>query len=209
MPIITATRHTTSGPGSRPVTEPIRAPRPAQRLMPRSLAGRRRFAGMALAAAGLAATFAAAIAGSGHLGRGAAAQIGFAATVTLFAMGEALRSPAGPVSIDDRTAPGAARRRQWLGAFALVAGGLLGLTVGGAALGAGWGISLLTTLAVACAVASIAAPPPAAQADSAEPWPGRANCADRMNLARMGEATVPRGRIPLTTREQRVRRGQP
>jgi hypothetical protein len=174
MPITTATRHTTSGPGRRPVTEPARAPRPAQRLMPRWLAGRRRFAGVTLAATGLAVTFAATIAGSGHLGRGAAAQIGFAATVTIFAIGEALRSPAGPVSIDDRTAPGAARRRKRLGTFALVAGGLLGLTAGGAALGAGWGTTLLTTLAVACAVASIAAPRPAAfaPAEPRRPQPG-------------------------------------
>jgi hypothetical protein len=129
---------------------------------------------VALATTGLAATFAAAIVSSGHLSRGAAAQIGFAATITIFAIGEALRSPASPGSVDDRTAPGAARRRQRLGTFALLAGCLLGLTAGGAALGAGWGTTLLTTLAVACAVASIAAPRPAAfaPAEPQRPQPG-------------------------------------
>jgi hypothetical protein len=56
----------------------------------------------------------------------------------------------------------AARRAQlpmprWLaGGLALVTGCILGPFVGGAALGADWGTTLLTTLAVACAVASVA-----------------------------------------------------
>ena len=163
MPIIAATRHATSGRDSGPDAEPARTPGGAPPLMPRWLAGRRRFAGVALAATGLAATFAAVIAGGGHLGRGAAAQIGFAAAVTIFAVGEAQRSPARPVIIRDRVAPGAGRRRKWLGTFALVTGALLVPPAGGAALGAGWGTSPLTALAMACAVASITASRPGRQ----------------------------------------------
>jgi len=79
-------------------------------------------------------------------------------------MGEALRSPACPVIIDDRAPSGAARRRKRLGTFALAAGALLAPSAGGAALGAGWGTSLLTALAMAGAVASITATRPGRQA---------------------------------------------
>jgi hypothetical protein len=163
MPTITAARPTTSGQDSRPAAQPTRAAGRIQLLVPRWPAGRRRFTAVALAATGLAATFAAAIADGGHLGRGGAAQIGFAATIAIFAMGEALRSPAWPVIIEDRAPSGAARRRTLLRTFALVAGGLLAPSAGGAALGADWGTSLLTALAVACAVASITASRPGRQ----------------------------------------------
>lgn len=156
MPIIAVTGHTTSGQGSCPVTEPAHAATGAQLLMRRLLAVRRRVTSVALAAAGSAATFAAAAASSGHLGRGAAAQIGFAATMIIFAMGEALLSPALSAIIDDRAPPGAAGRHNRLGTSALVTGCLLVLPAGGAALGASWGTSLLTTLAVASALASMA-----------------------------------------------------
>jgi hypothetical protein len=128
----------------------------AQLLMRRRLAGRRRVTGMALAAAGWAATFAAVIAGS-HPGRGAAMQIVFAAVMITCAMGETLLSPALPGSIDDQAPPGAADRGKRLGTVAFVTGCLLGPPAGGAVLGADWGTSLLTALAVACAVASMAA----------------------------------------------------
>ncbi len=128
----------------------------AQLLMLRWLAGRSRVTGVALAAAGWAATFAAVIVGS-HLGRGAAAQIIFAATMITVAMGETLLSSGLPVIIDDRAPPDAAGRYKRLGTLAFVTGCMLGPPVGGAALGAEWGISLLTTLAVACAIASVAA----------------------------------------------------
>jgi hypothetical protein len=128
----------------------------AQLLMLRWLVGRRRVTGVALAAAGWAATFAAVIVGS-HLGRGAAVQIIFAATVITVAMGETLLSPAVPVIIDDRAPPGAAGRYKRLGTLAFVTSCVLGPPVGSAAPGADWGTSLLTTFAVACAVASIAA----------------------------------------------------
>ena len=124
-------------------------------LMPRWLAGWSRVAGVALVAAGWAATFAAIIAGR-HLGHGAAVQIIFAATVIIWAMGETLLSPAAPVIIDDQAPPGAGRHNR-LGTVALVTGCLLGPSAGGAALGADWATSLLTSLAVACVVASIAA----------------------------------------------------
>ncbi len=124
-------------------------------LMLRWLAGRRRVTGVALVAAGWAATFAAVIAGH-HLGRGAAVQIIFAATMITWAMGETLLSPGVPVIIDERARPGAGRYNR-LGTVALVTGCLLGPSAGGAALGADWATSLLSSLAVACAVASIAA----------------------------------------------------
>ena len=115
-----------------------------------------RVTGVALAAAGWAATLAAVIVGS-HLGRGAAVQIVFAATMSTCAMCETLLSPALPGVIDDRVPPGAAGRYKGLGTLAVVSGCVLGPLVGGAALGAGWGTTLLTTVAAACAVASIAA----------------------------------------------------
>ena len=123
--------------------------------MPRWLPGRHRAAGLTLAAAGWSATLAAVIAG-GHLGRGAAGQIIFAVTMATAAAGEILLSPAVPVIIDDQAPPGAAGRQNGLSTVAVVTGCLLGPLVGGAALGAGWGTSVLTTLAVACAVASFA-----------------------------------------------------
>jgi len=136
--------------------EAARAVGGAEPLMLRWLVGRPRITGLALAAAGWAATLAAVIVGS-HLGRGAAVQIAFAATMITCAMGETLLSPALPVIIDDRAQPGAAGRYKRLGTLAFVTGCLLGPPVGGAALGADWRTSLLTTLAVACAVAGIAA----------------------------------------------------
>ena len=128
----------------------------AQLLRLRWPTDRRRVTGLALAAAGWAATVAAVIVGS-YLGRGAAAQIIFAATMSTAAMGEILLSPAVPVIIDDQAPPGASSRYHRLGTLALVTGCMLGPPVGGTALGADWGTTLLTTLAVACAVASIAA----------------------------------------------------
>ena len=119
------------------------------------LAGRPRVTGVGLVAAGWAATFAAVIAGH-HLDRGAAVQIIFAATMITWAMGETLLCPAVPVIIDERAPPGAGRYSR-LGTVALVAGCLLGPSAGGAALGADWATSLLSSLAGACAVASIAA----------------------------------------------------
>jgi hypothetical protein len=124
--------------------------------MLRWLAGRPRAAGLALAAASWAATVAALIVGS-HLGRGAAVQIIFAATMSTAAMGETLLSPVLPEIIDHQAPPGTSGRYHRLGRLALVTGCILGPPVAGAALGAGRGTTLLTTLAVACAVASIAA----------------------------------------------------
>jgi hypothetical protein len=127
----------------------------ARLLMPRWLAGLRRVAGLALAA-GWAATLAAVIVGS-HLSRGTATQIIFAAVMSTAALGEMLFGPAAQVIIEDRAAPGAAGRSRRLGTVAVVTGCLLGPLACGAALGADWGTSLLTTLAVACALASMAA----------------------------------------------------
>jgi hypothetical protein len=133
-----------------------RAARGDQLLMLRWLVGRPCVTGLALAAAGWAATVAAVIVGS-HLGRGAALQIIFAATMSTAAIGETLLSPALPVIIDHQAPPVASGRYHRLGRLALVTGCILGPPVGGAALGADWGTTVLTTLAVACAVASIAA----------------------------------------------------
>jgi len=109
-----------------------------------------------LAAAAWAATCAAVIVGS-HLGRDGAAQIALAATMVIYALGESLLSPALPVIVDDPAPPGVAGRYNRLGTLAFTIGCMLGPAVGVAALGAGWDTSLLTTLAVACALASIAA----------------------------------------------------
>jgi hypothetical protein len=127
--------------------------------MPRP-AARRRVTGLALAAAGYAATWAA-VTASGPLSRGAAVQVLFAVIMLVCALSETLPSPAAPPVTGDRARPGAAGRRNRLRACALAAGCLLGPAAGGAALGAGWSTSLLTTFAVACAVAGIAARRPA------------------------------------------------
>ena len=117
---------------------------------------RRRGTGVALAASGYAATSAAVIS-SGPLSRGAALQVLFAATMIVCALSETLLSPAVPVVTADRARNGGAgRARSRLGTCALAAGCLLGPSAGGAALGAGWCSSLLTALAVACALAGIA-----------------------------------------------------
>ncbi len=121
--------------------------------------GRRRVAGVALSAAGCAGIWAAVIA-AGPLSRGAAVQVLFAAAMIIGALSESLLSPAVPVTTGDRARPGAAGRRKRLITCALVAGCLLGPAAGGAVLGAGWGTSLLTALAVACALVGIAAQRP-------------------------------------------------
>jgi hypothetical protein len=128
----------------------------ARLLTLRWLAGRPRVTGVALAAAGWAAIFAAVIVSS-HLGRGAAVQIIFASTMITCAMAGTLLSPALPVIIDNRFPRAAAGRCNRLGTLAVVTGCMLAEPAGGAALGADWRTSLLTTLAVACAAASIAA----------------------------------------------------
>jgi hypothetical protein len=128
----------------------------AQLRVLRWLADRHRATSAALAAAAGAATCAAVIADS-HLGRGAAVQIALAATMVMFAMGESLLSAAWPGIADDPAPLSVTGHYNRLGTLAFIAGCMLGPAVSGAALGAGWGTSLLTTLAVACALASIAA----------------------------------------------------
>src|SRR5215472_2118200 len=103
-----------------------------------------------LAAVAWGATTAAVIAG-GDLGRGAAIQIVLAASLATAALSEALLSPA----LSRAGQATAAGRHNWPGAVAIFAV-LLGLAAG-AALGAGWRTSLFTTLALACAAASIVA----------------------------------------------------
>jgi MFS family permease len=128
----------------------------AQRRVLRWMADRHRTVSAALAAAAGAATCAAVLADS-HLGRGAAVQIALAVTMVVSAMGESLLSAALPSSADDLAPPSVTGLHNGLGALAFIAGCMLGPAVSGAALGAGWDTSLLTTLAVACALASIAA----------------------------------------------------
>jgi hypothetical protein len=152
-------------------------------------AGRRRAAGAALAASAWAATLAAALVGS-HPGHGATAQIAVAAIMATFAMGETLFSPASPVIIDDPASPGAAGR---LGILAFIAGCMLALAAG--VLGAGWGTSLLTTLAVACAIASSAA--------RRLPWPARPGRTARYPAARTcPDVTAPAGADTAATRSE-------
>lgn len=127
----------------------------ARLLPPPRPAARRRVTGLALAAAGCAATWASVTAG-GPLSRAAAVQVLFAGTMLICALGETLLSPAAPVITGDGALSGPAGRCKRLGTCALIAGCLLGPSTGGAALGAGWGTSLLTTLAVACALVGIA-----------------------------------------------------
>jgi hypothetical protein len=153
--------------------------------------GRRRAAAAALAASAWAATLAAALAGS-HPGHGATAQIAFAAIMATFAMGETLSSPAVPAS------PGAAGRYRGLGILAFTTGCcMLALAVG--ALGAGWGTSLLTTLAVACAIASSAVHRLGRQHSGGTP-PGRTT--QSLAARRCLDATTPAGAEPATTRSE-------
>lgn len=93
-------------------------------------AARRRVTGVALAAAGCAATWAA-VSASGPLSRGAAVQVLFAATMIACALGEILLSPAVPPVTGERARPGAAGRRNRLGTRALAAVCLLGPPAGG------------------------------------------------------------------------------
>jgi MFS family permease len=128
----------------------------AQLFVLRRLAGHRRTTGAALAAAAWAAAWAVVIIG-GHLGRGAAAEITFAAAMAIFALGESLLSPTLPVIINDLAPPEAAGRYNGLGALAFTTGFLIGPVAGAAALGAGWGTGLFAALIVACVVAGAAA----------------------------------------------------
>jgi hypothetical protein len=131
----------------------------ARLLLPPWPPARRRATGVALAAAGWAATWAAVITG-GQLSRAAAMQVIFAATMIVCALGQTLLTPASPVTTGDRARPGRVDRRKGPSTYAAVAVCLLGPSAGGAALGAGWATSMLTALAVACAIAGIAAQRP-------------------------------------------------
>ena len=126
------------------------------------LAARRRATSRTLAAAAGAATWAAAIVGN-PLGRGGAAEIALAATVVIYAMGESLFSPALRAIVGDPVPSGVVSRYSRLRTLAFTIGCMLGPAIGVAALGAGWDTSLLTTLAVTCALASIAAPTPSSR----------------------------------------------
>ena len=140
--------------------------------------GRRR-AGAALAASAWAATVAAALVGS-HPGRGATAQIAFAAIMATFAMGETLFSPG---------------RYSRLGAVAFITGCVLALAAG--APSAGWRTSLLTTLAVACAIASSAVRR-LGRPGSGCSSPGRT--AQSLVARTCPDATAPAGTEPAATR---------
>ena len=128
----------------------------AQLLVLRRLAGHRRSAAVALAAAAWAASWAVVIVG-GHLGDGVAAEAAFAVAMIVFALGECLLAPTLPAIINDLAPPGGAGRYNGLGALAVTTGFLLGPACGGAALGAGWGAGLFAALAAACAAAAAAA----------------------------------------------------
>jgi len=105
---------------------------------------------VALAAVAWAATVAAVIAG-GDLGRGAAIQIVLAASMATAALSEALL----PLALSPARHARAAGWRSWPSAVAVIAV-LLG-PAAGAALGSSWRTTLFTTLALACAAASIVA----------------------------------------------------
>jgi MFS family permease len=128
----------------------------AQLFVLRLLANRRRTTAVALAAAAWAASWAVVIVG-GHLGRGAVAEMTFAAAMIIFALGECLLSPTLPAIINDLAPPEAAGRYNGLGALAFTTGFLVGPTGGGAALGAGLGTGLFAGMVLACALAGVAA----------------------------------------------------
>jgi hypothetical protein len=153
-------------------------------------AGQRRVNGVVLDAAGGAATLAAVILGS-HSGRGEFVQIIFAATMMISAMGETLLSSTLPVTSDDRAPSGAARRFKRLGTLAFVTGCMLGPSAGGAALGAGWGTSLLATLAVGCALASVAVHRLGRQLAPGAVWSHEPHCPSAVHTARMAPTSLP------------------
>jgi len=111
-----------------------------------------------LAAMAWAATAAAVIAG-GNLGRGAAIEIVLAASMAAAALSDALLSralsPAGQATVGSPGRAEGASGHTWPVALAVIAV-LLG-PAAGAALGAGWRTSLFTTVALACAAASLVA----------------------------------------------------
>jgi hypothetical protein len=155
-PRLLSTHSPARAPESQRCAQAARTAKSAQLPMPRWLADRPRVTGLTLVAAGWAATVAAVMVGS-QLGRGAAALVIFAATMSTAALGQTLLSPARPVIIDDQAPSGVSGRYHRPGTLALVTGCILGPLVGGAALGADWATTLLTTLAVTCAVVGIAA----------------------------------------------------
>ena len=132
------------------------------------LAGHWRSISAVLTVAAWAAT-AAAVIGGGQLGRGAAIQITLAASMATAALGETLLSRLWQTVASDPGPRGSVGRHNRPGAVAFIAV-LLGSAAIGAALGAGWRVSLFTTLALICAGASIAVHrlgqrPPACHAD--------------------------------------------
>ena len=118
------------------------------------LAGHRRSVCAVLAVAAWAATLAAVISG-GQLGRGAAIQITLAASMATAALGETLLSRLWQTAVSDPGRRGSDGRYNRAAAVAFIAV-LLCSAAGGAALGAGWRVTLFTTLALICAAASIA-----------------------------------------------------
>jgi hypothetical protein len=118
------------------------------------LAGHRRSVCAVLAVAAWAATSAAVI-GGGQLGRGAAIQITLAASMAAAALGETLLSRLWQAGVSDPGRRGPVGHYNRPGAVAFIAV-LLGSAAIGAALGAGWRVSLFTSLALVCAGASIA-----------------------------------------------------
>jgi MFS family permease len=128
----------------------------AQLFVLRRLAGHRRTTGVALAAAAWAATWVVVIA-AGHLGGGAGAEIGFAAAMVIFAIGESLLSPTLPAIINDLAPPQAAGRYNGLGVMAFTVGFLVGPAGGAAALGVGWGNGLFIVAIGTCLLAGAAA----------------------------------------------------
>jgi len=83
--------------------------------------------------------------------------------VVIYAMGESLFSPALRAIVGDPVPSGVVSRYSRLRTLAFTIGCMLGPAIGVAALGAGWDTSLLTTFAVTCALASIAAPTPSSR----------------------------------------------
>jgi hypothetical protein len=118
------------------------------------LAGHKRAVCAVLAIAAWAAT-AAAVIGGGQLGRGAAIQITLAASMAAAALGETMLSRFWQTVDSHPARRGSAVRYIRPGTVAFIAV-LLGSAAIGAALGAGWRVSLFTTLALVCAGASIA-----------------------------------------------------
>jgi MFS family permease len=122
----------------------------------RALEGRRRTTALALAFATWSATWALTI-GAAQLGGGAAAVVGFACAMALFAVGETLASPTLAPIVNDLAPERLRGRYNGLYTLSLTAGFIAGPAAAGAGLSLGDGTPLFAALVVACGIGSLGA----------------------------------------------------